>query len=339
MIVRPTSQDPDDRRRIFERAARRGITAFVVQAGEEALLPPTATAYVEANGELARRSGSRGPSRVKIQRVETPDDLTHALAGVGPTGAVLLRFAGDRIIPLEGAIAHRGSTEIWTEAATARDAQAALNALEHGADRVIWDAPNEGSIDDLEAATEATVGIELVWSTARVVHVAGGGTGDRVAVDLTSQLRPDEGLLVGSVARYLFHVASEAEGSRFSRPRTFRVNAGAAHAYTLLADGSTRYLSELVAGDSVAVCSPQGGSRSARIGRLKIERRPLVQVIAEVGNDRVGHFVQDAETVRFSRTGGRVAVTELQPGEELLGVHLPAARHLGVRIDESIEER
>ncbi|CAM9935578.1 unnamed protein product, partial [Sphacelaria rigidula] len=34
--------------------------------------------------------------------------------------------------------------------------------------------------------------------------------------------------------------------------RPFRVNAGPVHSYALLADGSTKYLAELTAGDQVS---------------------------------------------------------------------------------------
>ena len=39
--------------------------------------------------------------------------------------------------------------------------------------------------------------------------------------------------------------------SGFVPPRPFRVNAGPVHAYVLMADGSTKYLSECRAGDEV----------------------------------------------------------------------------------------
>ena len=67
--------------------------------------------------------------------------------------------------------------------------------------------------------------------------------------------------------------------SEFVPSRPFRVNAGAVHAYCLMADGSTKYLSELTAGDRVAIANPSNEIRSATIGRLKIERRPFLWFI------------------------------------------------------------
>ncbi len=158
-------------------------------------------------------------------------------------------------------------------------------------------------------------------------------------VDTTSMLRPGEGLLVGSAAALLVHVASEAVGSRFTRPRPFRVNAGAAHLYTLLADGTTRYLSELVAGDAVLIAEPLGGIRSARVGRIKIERRPLTMVEVERGPRTYTAFLQEAETVRLSGEDSPIPTTQLADGMKVFGAAFPAARHLGGVVEETIDER
>jgi 3-dehydroquinate synthase II len=163
--------------------------------------------------------------------------------------------------------------------------------------------------------------------------------GDRVIVDTTSLLQPEEGMLVGSAAALLLHVASEAVGSRYTRPRPFRVNAGAAHMYTLLANGDTRYLSELVAGDPVLVARPEGPVRAVRVGRIKIERRPLALVEVERAGRTFTAFLQEAETVRLTTTEGRIATTELRAGATVLAVSLPPARHLGMAVEETIEER
>ena len=63
--------------------------------------------------------------------------------------------------------------------------------------------------------------------------------------------------------------------------RPFRVNAGAVHAYVLLPEGKTKYLSELKAGDEVLVVRHDGATSVAYVGRNKIERRPLMLVEAE----------------------------------------------------------
>ena len=113
---------------------------------------------------------------------------------------------------------------------------------------------------------------------ANVTNVESGGVGERVCIDLTERLIEREGMLIGSSANALVLIHGETIPSEFVPSRPFRVNAGAVHAYCLMADGSTKYLSELTAGDRVAIANPSNEIRSATIGRLKIERRPFLLV-------------------------------------------------------------
>ena len=48
------------------------------------------------------------------------------------------------------------------------------------------------------------------------------------------------------------------------------------HAYTAGPQGRTAYLSELQSGHEVSVVNAEGQQRSAIVGRVKIETRPLV---------------------------------------------------------------
>jgi len=277
---------------------------------------------------------------VEIQRVGDVAALEAAVRSTPDGGILAVEWTGDRVIPLESAVARRGRRfRLWTFARTPAEVPAALGALEHGADRVVVTIRSEAEVDELERAVGSPLPSGLDWAAVRVGEVTPAGMGDRVIVDTTSLLAPEEGLLVGSAAGFLFHVASEAVGSTFSRPRPFRVNAGSAHSYVLMADGTTRYLSELAGGDPVLAVSPRGGARSVRVGRLKVERRPLTLVRADVDGTGRTVFVQEAETVRLSGESGRVPVTELVVGTTVLGVRLPAARHLGTAVEETIEER
>jgi len=228
---------------------------------------------------------------------------------------------------------------VWVIVDRLRDVPAMLGALEHGADQVVVQLAEVGQLDDLEAALDEPRGAAVAWQLVPITRVIPAGVGDRVIVDTTSLLRPAEGILVGSAAAFLLHVASETVGSRFTRPRPFRVNAGAAHSYTLLADGTTRYLSELVAGDAILAAEPNGAPRSVRVGRIKIERRPMVMVEVEREGRRYTAFLQEAETVRLSGEHDRLATTHLDAGQRVFGAAFPPARHLGGVVEETIEER
>jgi len=337
IAIAPEASDEAGRRAIVERARRRGFQRFVLRPEEAASAPPDTDVWVR-DGPALRPLG--GGATVAVRPIGDLAGLDRALAETPTGGVLLLEWTGDRVIPLESAVAHRGRRfQLWTIARTPEEVPAALGALEHGADRVIVTVRSPAEVDRLEAAVGATVPSGLDWASVRVTEVRPAGVGDRVIVDTTSLLAPDEGLLVGSAAAFLFHVASEAVGSAFSRPRPFRVNSGAAHSYVLLPDGTTRYLSELAAGDSLFAVRPRGSARVVRVGRIKIERRPMVLVRAEV--DRVDRtvFLQEAETVRLSDEQERRPVTSLAPGTNVLGVRLPPARHLGTAVEETIEER
>jgi 3-dehydroquinate synthase II len=168
------------------------------------------------------------------------------------------------------------------------------------------------------------------------------GNGERVCIDTASQLELGEGMLIGSAASFFFLVHSETVPTEYIPTRPFRVNAGALHSYILGTDGKTRYLSELRAGDRVQLVDKSGARREATVGRIKMERRPLVMVRAEYDGHEGTAMLQNAETIRLVRPDGTpLAVTEAKEGDEVL-VHIPAetkGRHFGGEVDEFVIER
>lgn len=54
------------------------------------------------------------------------------------------------------------------------------------------------------------------------------------------------------------------------------------HAYISVPGGKTCYLSELKAGKEVMIADQKGHLRTAIVGRVKIETRPLILVEAKV---------------------------------------------------------
>ncbi len=336
VAIAPASDEASVQRAIVDRARSRGFVRFVLDRS------PTAEAGEAEVWVRAAPATLRGPNgaQVTVTRVAELPELERAVAATPDGGVLAVEWTGDRVIPLESAVARRGRRfTLWTFARTPSEVPAALGALEHGADRVIVTVRTPAEVDELERWLDGPAPVDLAWKLVPVTERKPAGTGDRVIVDTTSLLAPEEGLLVGSQAGFLFHVASEAVGSAFSRPRPFRVNAGAAHSYTLLADGTTRYLAELEANDRLLAVIPQGPARAVRVGRIKVERRPLVVVRAKDGEGSRTVFLQEAETVRLTSEQGRVPTTALEVGARLFGVALPAARHLGTAIEEAIEER
>jgi 3-dehydroquinate synthase II len=174
-----------------------------------------------------------------------------------------------------------------------------------------------------------------------VTRVVDVGNGERVCIDTASQLTVGEGLLIGSRASLFFLVHSETVPSEYIPTREFRVNAGAIHSYLLGGEGKTRYLSELRASDKVMTVKSDGHSREVVVGRVKIERRPLVMIEAIADGELGTAMLQKAETIRLIRSDGTpVSVTDLKVGEEVM-VHMTKnkARHFGGEVDEFILER
>jgi 3-dehydroquinate synthase II len=175
---------------------------------------------------------------------------------------------------------------------------------------------------------------------AKVTLVRAVGMGDRACIDTASLLAEDEGLLTGNASGGLLLVASEARESGYVAARPFRVNAGAVHAYALTPGGRTRYLSELRAGDEVLIVRRDGATRRVTVGRVKIERRPMLLIEAHTADGRrVASILQNAETIRLATSTGTTSVADLAVGDIILARLDQGGRHFGMRVDETITER
>ncbi|WP_251329898.1 3-dehydroquinate synthase II [Haloplanus pelagicus] len=248
------------------------------------------------------------------------------------------------IIPLENLIARIGSeTDLIAGVTTAEEARTAFETLELGADGVLLDSSDPDEIRSTCEVRDAADREHLDLQYAEVTAVERTGMADRVCVDTGSLMEGSEGMLVGSMSRGLFFVHAETADSPYVASRPFRVNAGAVHAYVRSPGGGTQYLSELASGDEVQVVDTDGDTRKAVVGRVKIEKRPMFRVQAEVeagdGVDRIETLLQNAETIKVHTREGRTAVTDLEAGDEILVYYEDVARHFGEAVEESIIEK
>lgn len=310
----------------------------------------------------------------------TPDGIDTGTAAMGstewiaalpPTAPEPATPTGWNMIPAENLVgAARGTgTKIAFSLLRPGDAAGLEGALEQGvdalcvpldADDAVWDAAvhataerrdrtpsDDGRTDGGEDRPDRYVPritTGTAWRKDRPAVRA-----DRVCLDLVRTLSPTEGCWVGSSAKLLALVLSEAAVSELVPSRPFRVNAGPVHSYVLMGDGTTvKYLSEVTAGEEVCVCDAEtGGVRGVAVGRVKVEVRPCVMVGLAVrvrsveggwslqeqegadGNvdafvdgggddddveELTGQiFLQQAETVRLGQhEGGAVRVTDLR---------------------------
>ncbi len=301
--------------------------------------PSSAAKYIVLEKDAAKPKGKKVGKKFKVlSNADIEKIFSEAKKGLD---FVIIEVMDWKIIPLENIIAklHKIHTEIFALARTPEEVRKMFSILEIGVDGVIFEASTLAEVKEAMVYL-GTSNFEL--SEAKIIDIKEVGDGERVCVDTASMLHKGEGMLIGSRSNFLFLVHNESVGSSFTSPRPFRVNAGAVHCYTISPDGTTKYLSELETGAEVLVINSHGKARRATVGRSKIERRPMLMIKAQIGDEVGGIIAQDAETIRFVKPGGHlVSVTHLKKGDAVL-VHAKSAtgRHFGMEVsDEYILEK
>lgn len=246
------------------------------------------------------------------------------------------------IIPLENIIADLQKVDVKIIAAI-RDldgAKVALETLEHGTDGIIFEANDFNQTKKIAEEVIKASQVKYELKIATITNVKPLGSGDRVCIDTTDMMKPGEGMLIGSYSKSLFLVHSESLESEYVASRPFRVNAGPVQAYVMVPGNKTRYLSELIAGDEVLIVNTKGETRTAYVGRSKIERRPLILIEAEYEGKVIRTLLQNAETIRIvGENDEPLSVADVKAGDKVKVYIESNARHFGIAIDETIIEQ
>ena len=271
-----------------------------------------------------------------------------ARSKIGILSWLVLDFSDWKMIPIENLISeceHSG-TKLAVIIKHPKDINGVAFALEKGVDAIIIE-DNNSLITACEIAKsqrleknpmtdegdESLTG-EIKLSECKILDIETGGVGERYCIDLTCLISRGEGMLIGSSASSLALVHGEVIESEFVPARPFRVNAGSPHSYILMADGKTKYLSELLSGDEIMLISESGNTRPATIGRLKIETRPFLRITWQ--NDyQISNsiYLQQAETVRvLAGSGEAISVTKLKTGDSILCHNSNHTRHIGNKV-------
>jgi 3-dehydroquinate synthase II len=297
------------------------------------------TSFDENTITRLKREGKKVALRISIKG--KGDENTAVKAAELSTDYIIINCLDWRVIPLENLIARtRGKSKLIAEVSNSEDARLVLETLELGTDGVLMKASDADELMKAIALVKKQAPkIELV--PAKVTAVKQISTGARVCVDTCDLMSPGEGMLVGVQAAGFFLIEAEVYENPYVQPRPFRVNAGSLSMYTLASLQNTRYLSELKAGDEVLIVGRKGKVRSANVGRVKIELRPLILVEAEVEGKKIKTILQNAETIRLVTAKGSKPVTELKIGDEVLAhLAMTGGRHFGVAVpDETVIER
>ena len=278
-------------------------------------------------------------------QIDDPSDQEEALSLIGLVPWLLVRCSDWTMVPLENLVAASRGTS--TRIAAAIDEEDELNgaafALGGGVDAIL--VPGHLVNDAVTILggkwdREETQDDGAIIEEARILSIEGAGVGERVCVDLTRRISDGQGMAVGSISGNLCLIHGETIQSDYVPIRPFRVNAGAIHSYALMADGKTKYLSELTSGDEVAILSTSGNKEKATIGRLKVETRPLLLIRFEVPGSEGQIVVQQAETVRLiSPIKGAISVTQAKEGDKISILTDNRARHVGFALPAEVKEK
>ncbi len=320
---------------------KKDIAIAALESGSEAvILPDGESDTVREFGKIKtiEKNGDIRPG-IDVEFIDISGKADEDKAAAVPENKiVVLRMLDWTIIPIENLLARR-CKNIMVQVENSKQAKLMTEILEKGVDGVVL---NTKDINEIKKTAEIIQGISekvpLVAATITVTKQL--GMGDRACLDTCTQMTLGEGMLVGNTASGFFLVHSESIDNPYVASRPFRVNAGAVHAYTLAPGGKTKYLADLKAGDEVLLVDFNGKSKTAYLGRNKIEKRPMLLIEAEAEGEPISLVMQNAETIRLVDPDGKaVSITTLKPGDKVLGHIEKAGRHFGMKVDETLIER
>ncbi len=263
-----------------------------------------------------------------------------ALSASKRAAYVLVSAPDWKVIPLENLIAKNKGAKLLALIEKPEEIELGLGILEKGIDGVVLLAKETGDIKKAKEVLARFSAPAIDIRLGKITRIQSLGLGDRVCIDTIAILREGEGMLVGSQSNGFFLVHGETLKNPYVEPRPFRVNAGAVHSYIMAEKNKTKYLSEVKAGDRILISNGKGATRTEYVGRVKIERRPMLLIEAITSGGVISIILQNAETVNLlSKEKKPVSVSRLKEGDEVL-VHLEeGGRHFGIKVKESLIER
>ena len=295
-------------------------------------------------------AAASGLARCRVIAVEEAVEIT--LAGRDDeqnaarhlrAGQFVMLNRGWEIIPVENLLAQQDNSaetqgQLALEVLSADEARLAAGILQKGVDAVVL-PPEALPVLKAVLAVLKNEDAALDLVPGEIMEITPVGLGHRVCVDTLSVFSAGQGMLTGNSAAFTFLVNAETEHNEYVASRPFRVNAGAVHAYALMPGDRTSYLEELRAGSEVLIADHTGQTRSAVVGRVKIEQRPMLLIRAKTAQAEGTAFLQNAETIRLvTPEGNPVSVVSLRVGDRVLCRVDAAGRHFGMRINEDISE-
>lgn len=194
--------------------------------------------------------------------------------------------------------------------------------------------------DKQDAETYASDQKENRGTYGTITSITDIGEGMRVCLDVADLLKADEGIYVGNTGHGYLFIYGETRETETYPPRPFRMNCGAIHQYVLQGE-ETVYVADLEPGQHVQIYNLIGQFRFVPIGRMKIEKRPLLRIEVELEDgDCISATLQASESVHLlEKERGVYPILKLKPGFRVYCVKDQPGRHLGKKVEEEIIEK
>ncbi|HOJ63520.1 MAG TPA: 3-dehydroquinate synthase II [Spirochaetota bacterium] len=250
----------------------------------------------------------------------------------------LIISTGDwKIIPFENLIAQREN--LFAVVNNEKDAIEVIGILEKGVTGVyISNCSDDEKINILKKIKSKKGKINL--TEGEILNIEKLPLGDRVCIDTITNMKEGEGMLVGDYSNGMVLVNSESLDNPYVASRPFRVNAGAVHCYIMLPENKTKYLADLRSGDNVLIVNHKGETFTSVIGRIKLEKRPMLRIEVKGKMSNFSVVLQNAETIRIVTPDGKSkSVVSLKKGDKIVIFEEKGGRHFGHQIEETIEEK
>ncbi|WP_273325326.1 3-dehydroquinate synthase II [Vallitalea guaymasensis] len=259
-----------------------------------------------------------------------------------PLNYLIIEFQDTTNIPLELILAklQNDKVKVMKVVNESSDAIVAMGVMEIGSAGVIMKSKNIHEIVNLsnEIIKKEMKKMDLV--ECEVVEIKHLELGERACLDSTSIMSKTEGMIVGCTSSGGLLICSEVHYLPYMNTRPFRVNAGTISSYVWGPNNIVEYISDLEAGSKLLAVDINGDSRTVNVARVKSEVRPLILIVTRYKDVEIKAIMQDDWHMRvFSPEGKAVNITDLKPGDKVMGHCSEPGRHVGIKISETIIEK
>lgn len=302
---------------------------------------PKESILLSKSSEQLAKARKLGYKTALYSYIQNQEDMEQAWKKGENHNYLIADFKHETNIPLELLIARLQSTQtiILKKVEKLQEIEIAFGVMQVGSGGVVLSTEDTTEILGVDRFMKKQKESTIKLVTGKVIEVQHIGMGYRSCIDTTNLMNKKEGMIIGSTSSGGLLVSSETHYLPYMELRPFRVNAGAVHSYVWASNDMTNYLTELKGGSKVLCVDTKGNTREVTVGRVKTELRPLLKIEVEANNKHINAIVQDDWHIRiFGANGEPRNASTIKVGEELLVYLCESGRHVGIKIEENLEE-